>query len=185
MPLDAVIVLVIEHRQTGLVIELLVSLYCEAAGVLHVCQLARLDSRVVVWLGLVILPWSAPKCQSAGDVGRRNSFVAWEIGRFLNIFSNFSFFQSTVSPKPTIDIDWLEMLSVTAFVLEVAFSPRGVNRADVVPVHHLGEVSIFLRVLKWHKIHASFTTKVPVWKGTNDFVKLRSRSWSQGVIQWV
>ena len=56
MPLDAVIVLVVEHRQTGLVIELLVSLYCEAAGVLHVCQLARLDSRVVVWLGLVLLP---------------------------------------------------------------------------------------------------------------------------------
>ena len=76
MPLDAVIVLVVEHRQTGLVIELLVSLYCEAAGVLHVCQLARLDSRVVVWLGLVLFPGPAPKCQSAGDVGWRNSFVA-------------------------------------------------------------------------------------------------------------
>ena len=56
MPLDAVIVLVIEHSQAGLVIELLVSLYCEAASVLHVCQLARLDGGVVVWLRLVFLP---------------------------------------------------------------------------------------------------------------------------------
>ena len=53
------------------------------------------------------------------------------------------------------------MLSVASFVLEVTFSPRGVDRADVVPVHHLGEVPILLRVLKRHKIHASLTTKVP------------------------
>ena len=76
MPLDAVIVLVVEHRQTGLVIELLVALNGQPAGVVHVCQLASLDGRVVVWLGLVILPGPAPECQSAGDVGRRNSFVA-------------------------------------------------------------------------------------------------------------
>ena len=58
------------------------------------------------------------------------------------------FSQSTIGPKPSIDIDWLEVLRVTALVLEITFSPRGVNRADVVPVHHLGKVSILLRVLK-------------------------------------
>ena len=76
MPLDAVIVLVVEDRQTGLIIELLVSLNGQPAGVLHVCQFARLDGRVVIWLGLVILSGPAPECQSAGDVGWRNSFVA-------------------------------------------------------------------------------------------------------------
>ena len=75
-------------------------------------------------------------------------FCCLKFEGFFYIFFLILVFQSTVSPKPTIDIDWLEMLSVTAFVLEVAFSPRGVNRADVVPVHHLGKVSIFLRVLK-------------------------------------
>ena len=54
------------------------------------------------------------------------------------------------------------MISVASFVLEVAFSARGVDRADVIPVHHLGKVPILFWVLKRHKIHASLTTKVPV-----------------------
>ena len=115
-------------------------------------------------------------------------FCCLKFEGFFYIFFLILVSQSTVSPKPTIDIDWLEMLSVTAFVLEVAFSPRGVNRADVVPVHHLGKVSIFLRVLKWHKIHASLATKVPVWKVTNEFSQAQVRrvwvkvSWRSGEV---
>ena len=54
----------------------------------------------------------------------------------------------TICPKPSIDINRLKMVSVASFVLEVAFSARGVDRADVIPVHHLGKVPILLRVLK-------------------------------------
>lgn len=66
----------------------------------------------------------------------------------INTVLHILFSQSTIGPKPSIDIDGLEVLSVAALVLKVAFSPRCVNRADVVPVHHLGKVTILLRVLK-------------------------------------
>ena len=66
----------------------------------------------------------------------------------VNNVLHILFSQSTIGPEPSIDIDWLQVLSVTALVLEVAFSPRGVNRADVIPVHHLGKVSILLRILE-------------------------------------
>ena len=36
VPLDPVIVFVVEHRQAGLVIELLQALHCQAAPVLHI-----------------------------------------------------------------------------------------------------------------------------------------------------
>ena len=62
------------------------------------------------------------------------------------------------------------MVSVASFVQEVAFSARGVDRADVIPVHHLGKVPILLRVLKRHKIHASLTTKVPVQIAKGDIL---------------
>ena len=38
----------------------------------------------------------------------------------------------TVCPEPAVDVDGLEVLSVTALVLEVTLSARGIDGADVV-----------------------------------------------------
>ena len=39
---------------------------------------------------------------------------------------------SSPSPKPAIDINGLQVLSIAAFAFEVAFTTRGPNGADVI-----------------------------------------------------
>ena len=88
----------------------------------------------------------------------------------------------TVCPEPAVDVDGLEVRGVTPLVLEVALPAAGVHRADVVwqqgklldivyaseypglrptSVHHLGEVSVLLRVLEGHEVHAALPAEVP------------------------
>ena len=53
VPLDAVVVAVVEDGEAGLVVELLVALQGQAHRVAHALQLARLDALEVVGLGLL------------------------------------------------------------------------------------------------------------------------------------
>ena len=76
-------------------------------------KFARLEASVVVRLRFPLLAAPAPEGEAAGDVGGRDPLVA-------------------VSPEPAVDIDWLEVLSVTALVLEITLPARGVDGTDVV-----------------------------------------------------
>ena len=76
-------------------------------------KFACLQPRVVVWLRLPLLAAPAPEGEAAGDVGGGDPLVP-------------------VSPEPAVDVDGLEVLGVTALVLEVTFPARGVDGADVV-----------------------------------------------------
>ena len=97
-----VVLLVVEDGKAGLVIELLKAIHSKSAWVVHIVELARLQSFVVVGLSLtsnpspvknlilkqtvgksqnipVLLFYSnapAPECELAWDVGRRDSLVA-------------------------------------------------------------------------------------------------------------
>jgi len=113
VPLDPVPVLVVEDGKTGLVIELLKAIHSESAWVVHIVELARFQSFVVVGLSLTSNPSPAPECELAWDVGRRDSLVA-------------------VGPEPSVDVDRLKLGGVAALVPEVALPPRRPDRADVV-----------------------------------------------------
>ena len=100
--------LVVEHGQTSLVIELLEPLHGQTAGVLDVHQGPGLLALVVVWLSLAGLPGPAPEGQPAGHVGGRDLLVA-------------------IGPEPAVDVDRLQPGRVTALVLEIALPSRGVD----------------------------------------------------------
>jgi len=88
VPLDAVAVLVVEHRQTGLVIELLVPLHGQTTLVLDTWKFPLLLSLIVVRLRFSRFSSSGPKGVSGWYVGGWDPCVA-------------------VSPEPTVDIDGL------------------------------------------------------------------------------
>ena len=71
-------------------------------------KFARLEASVVVRLRFPLLAAPAPEGEAAGDVGGRDPLVA-------------------VSPEPAVDIDRLEVLGVTAFVLEITLPTGGVD----------------------------------------------------------
>ena len=65
MPLDAVPVLVVEHRQAGLVVPLLEALDRQAHGVAHLRKFARADALEVV--GLALLQSAKVDCREVND----------------------------------------------------------------------------------------------------------------------
>ena len=71
-------------------------------------QLASLQSGVVIRLGFPLFSTPAPEGETTGDVGGRDPLVP-------------------VSPEPAVDVDGLEVLGVTAFVLEITLPTGGVD----------------------------------------------------------
>ena len=113
VPLDPIAVLVVEHRQAGLVVELLQPLDGDADVVLSLDG-ALLDPLVVVRLRNSSLSSGRPGSFWVRSVCRRNPAVA------------------SSRPEPPVHVDRLQMGAVAALVLEVAFPARGVDRGDVV-----------------------------------------------------
>ena len=113
VPLDAIAVLVVEHRQAGLVVELLQPLDGDADVVLGLDG-PLLDSLVIVRLRNSSLSCGRPGSFWMRGVCRRNPAVA------------------SSRPEPAVHVDRLQMGTVAALVLEVAFPTRGVDRGDVV-----------------------------------------------------
>ena len=113
MPDHSVIVLVIENGEAGLVVELLQALDGDADVVLGVDG-SLLDPLVVVRLRNSSLSSGRPGSFWVRGVCRRNPPVA------------------SSRPEPPVHVDRLQMRTVAALVLEVAFPTRGVDRGDVV-----------------------------------------------------
>ena len=113
VPLDPIAVLVVEHRQAGLVVELLQPLDGDADVVLGLDG-PLLDPLVVVRLRNSSLSGGRPSSFWGRGVGRRNPAIA------------------SSRPEPPIHVDRLQMCAVAALVLEVAFPTRGVDRGDIV-----------------------------------------------------
>merc|ERR1712038_1021126 len=88
VPLDTILVLVIQNRQTGLVVKLLEPLYGEPALVPDLFQPSSPQSLEVVRLWFPPLPRAAPERQPTGNVSRRQPGVA-------------------VRPEPSVDVYWL------------------------------------------------------------------------------
>ena len=114
VPGHAVAVLVVQHGQAGLVVELLQALDGDADVVLGVDG-PVLDALEVVRLPLALLAGVAPVgLPGGGAVGGRDPGVA------------------RARPEPPVDVDGGEVGGVAALVLEVALAAAGVHRAHVV-----------------------------------------------------
>ena len=135
-----VVLLVVEDGKTGLVIELLKALHSKSAWVVHIVELARFQSFVVVGLSLtsnprpvknlilkhtvgksqtilVLLFYSngpAPECELAWDVGWRDSLVPVrpEPG---NMISDVQYFLEMLD-KSSVDLDIMEILEIAIFL---------------------------------------------------------------------
>jgi len=106
VPGDAVVVFIVEGGQASLVMELLQPLDSDTDIVL--CLDGSLpDALLVVRLGLPGLSGCAPEGVGIRSVRCRNPGVAGS------------------GPEPAVHVDWLEMGTVAALVLEVAFPTAG------------------------------------------------------------
>jgi len=142
VPLDPVPVLVVEHRQTGLVMELLQPLYRDTDAVVCIDR-TFLDSFVVVWLWNVSFACSAP-------IGVRAGLISW---RDPSITSS--------SPEPSIDIDRLEVGTITPLVLEVTLPPTGVDGSHIVSGHDLLKHLELPWRVEGYEVHTAVPAEVP------------------------
>jgi len=141
MPLDAVVVLVVQHGQAGLVVELLQTLDGDAYVVLRLDR-TLLDALIVVRLRLALLSALAPVGDGIVDVGAGDSLVAG------------------ARPEPALHVDWLKVSSVTAFVLEVALSSAGPYTANVIFSHDLLEHVELAGPVEGDEVHAPVPAEV-------------------------
>ena len=79
MPLNTIIIFVVENGQTCFVIKLLITLNSKPTCVLHVFEFSSLDSSMIIRLWLLSLSSSAPESETTWNVGGRNSFVTFKI----------------------------------------------------------------------------------------------------------
>ena len=79
MPLNTIIIFVVENGQTCFVIKLLITLNSKPTCVLHVFEFSSLDSSMIIWLWFLSLSSSAPESETTWNVGGRNSFVTFKI----------------------------------------------------------------------------------------------------------
>jgi len=121
VPGNTIIVLVVEHGQAGLVVELLETLDGDADVVLSVDG-SLLDTFVVVRLRLPLLSSPAPECLA----------WSWLVGGWNTMIVGSS-------PEPAVHVDRSQVRGVAALVLKVAFPAAGVDRGDVVSSHDLLE----------------------------------------------
>jgi len=142
VPLDAVLVLVVEDGETGLVVKLLQTLYCDANVVL--CLDGPLpDTLVIVGLRLIVLSGGAPEGVGVGHVGGGDPGVAGP------------------GPEPTVGVDRLQVCSVAALVLEVALASAGPDAGNVIFSHDLLEHFVLAGRLEGDEVHAPVPAKVP------------------------
>lgn len=63
-------------------------------------------------------------------------------------------------PEPSVDVDRLKVGSVATLALEVAFTARGINGADVIFLHNFGEQFKLSGSVEAYEIHAPVPAKV-------------------------
>jgi len=142
VPGHAVVVLVVQNCQAGLVVELLQTLDGDADVVLGIDG-SLLDSLIVIRLRLSFLSSPAPE-RLAGS---------WPVS-----WSNPVVVCS--GPEPTIDIDGREVGSVTTLVLEIAFSATCVDGGHVISLHDLGKHLELSGSIERHKIHTTISAEI-------------------------
>lgn len=141
MPFNPIPILVVVHRQAGLVMELLKPL--DGDPNIVVCLYGSLlDTFVIVRLGFSSFSCRTPESLRVRLVG----------GRYPIIVSP--------GPEPAINIDRLQVSSVTALVLEITFSATCVDRGHVVSSHDLLEHLELPRSVERHQVHATVTAEI-------------------------
>jgi len=141
MPLDTVLVLVVEDGQAGLVVELLQALHSDSNIVFRL-KWSLLDTLEVVRLRNTSLSGVTPEGLGVGRVGGRDPRVA------------------RASPEPAVHIDGLKMVSVAAFVLEVAFPSAGPCAVDTVLLDDLEEHLVLPGRVEADEVHAPVPAEV-------------------------
>jgi len=142
VPGDAVVVFIVEGGQAGLVMELLQPLDSDTDIVL--CLDGSLpDALLVVRLGRPCLSGCAPEGVGIRSVRSRNPGVAGS------------------GPEPAVHVDGLEMGTVAALVLEVAFPTAGPHARDVVFIHDILEHLELAGRIEGDQVHAPVPAEVP------------------------
>jgi len=141
VPLDAVLVLVVEDGETGLVVKLLQALYRDADVVLSLDG-TLLDPLVIVGLRLTVLSGGAPEGVGVRHVGSGDPGVAGP------------------GPEPPVGVDGLQVSSVAALVLEIALASAGPDAGNVIFSHDLLEHFVLARRLEGDEVHAPVPTEV-------------------------
>lgn len=142
MPLDAVVVLVVQHGQTSFIVPLLEAFDGQTHIVLDVLQFAGLQAFVVIRLGFAAFSLLAPESIPVSSVCSGDSSV------------------SGTGPEPSVDVNGLELGLFTAFALEIALASRSVNRSDVILLHDFDKHLELLGVFEADEVHASLPAKV-------------------------
>jgi len=142
VPDHAVVVLVVEDGQTGLVVELLQALDGDADVVLGIDG-SLLDSLIVIRLRFSFLSSLAPERLA------RSRSVSW---------SNPVVVSS--GPEPSVDIDGREVGGVTTLVLEITFPTRGIDGGHVISLHDFGKHLELSRIIERHQIHTAVSAEV-------------------------
>jgi len=141
MPGDAVIELVVEDSQAGLVMELLETLDGDANIVFSLNRTLSY-SLCIIWLRFSIFPIGAPECLWVWSVCGRDPLVAGS------------------GPEPSIHIDGLEVGPVTTLVLEVTFTATGVDRGHIISPHDLLKHFVLPRGVERDKVHTPVPAEV-------------------------
>jgi len=142
MPDHAVVVLVVQHGQAGLVVELLETLDGDADVVLSIDG-SLLYSLIVIRLRFSFLSSPAPeRLARSGSVSWSNPVVVGS------------------GPEPSIDIDGREVRRVTTLVLEIAFSATCVDGGHIISLHDFGKHLELSGCIERHKIHTTISAEV-------------------------
>jgi len=142
MPGHAVVVLVVQDGETGLVVELLQALDGDADVVLGING-SLLDSLIVIRLRLSFLSSLAPERLAwSRSVSGSNPVVV------------------SPGPEPSIDIDGREVGGITTLVLEIAFSATCVDGGHVISLHDFGKHLELSGSVERHEIHTTISAEV-------------------------
>jgi len=142
MPGNAVVELVVEDGQTGLVVELLEAIHGDADVVVGLDG-SFLDTFVVVRLGFPVYSSLAPEGLGVGPVSGWYPLVV------------------SPSPEPPVHVNRLQVGPVTALILEVALATTGVYGSNIIPLHDLLEHLVLPGGVEGDEVHAPVTAEVP------------------------
>jgi len=142
VPLDSIVVLIVQNGQTRFVVELL--------------QTLNRDSNIVVRLNWALL-FSLEVIRLSDPIfscGRPEGVGVWFIGgRDAGITGS--------GPEPTVDVDRLKMGPIAPFILEVAFSTTCPNAGNVIFFDDVLEHFELQGGVEGDQVHASIPAEVP------------------------
>jgi len=141
VPLNAIPILVVVHRQAGLVVELLEPLDGDPDVVVGLYG-ALLDTLVIVRLGFSCFSSRTPESLWVRLVGGWYSVII------------------SASPEPAINIDRLQVSSVTTLVLEITFSATGIDGGHVISSHDLLKHFELPWSVERDKVHTAVTAEI-------------------------